>query len=153
MKKLLLLALAFSLGAFCQDGKPNFSGTWELQIDKSDFGPLPAPQSQTMVVDHQDPKLKVSVTAKTAQGDRSSERVMTTDGQENINQVGGNEWKSVSRWVQKLLVTDVSFDMQGNKVKMNDKWQLSEDGKTLTMNRTYKSDMGEAEQKLVYAKK
>ncbi len=153
MRKLSLLVAAFSLAAFCQEGKPNFSGTWELQVEKSDFGPLPSPQSQITVVEHKDSKVKVSVTAKTPQGDRNSERLMTTDGQENTNQVGGSEWKSTTRWVEKQLVTDAAFELQGNKVKLNDKWQLSDDGKTLTMNRTYKSDMGEAEQKLVYARK
>src|SRR5262249_48383985 len=153
LKKLSLLILAFSLAAFSQEGRPNFSGNWELQIDKSDFGPLPAPQSQTMAVDHKDPKIKLSVMAKTPQGDRSSERLLTTDGQENTNQVGGSEWKSNTRWAEKLLVSDNSFEFQGGKVKMSEKWGLSEDGKTLTMNRAFKSDLGEAEQKLVYARK
>jgi hypothetical protein len=45
---LLLLALAAP--------RPDFSGEWELNIAKSDFGPnYPVPKSRTDQVDHRDP--------------------------------------------------------------------------------------------------
>ena len=37
------VAALFAVCAFAQ--KPNFSGTWKLNVSKSDFGRLPAPES------------------------------------------------------------------------------------------------------------
>ena len=53
MKKLVLAAACFAFAATAQNSKPNFSGTWELDTAKSDFGPLPAPEKQTRVIEHQ----------------------------------------------------------------------------------------------------
>ena len=41
-------------------GKPDFSGEWKLNIDKSNFGPIPPPTSLTQTVDHKDPALNVT---------------------------------------------------------------------------------------------
>lgn len=153
MKKLCLLVLSLALAAMAQDGKPNFSGTWELQVAKSDFGPLPAPQGQTNAIEHKDPKLKITATAKTDQGDRTTVRNFTTDGEENTNQLGNATMKSRTRWVEKELVIDATFEAQGNKVQIKDRWQLSDDGKTLTVARTLSSEMGVAEQKLIFDRK
>ena len=152
MKKLLLLVLALSLAALAQD-KPNFSGTWELQVANSEFGPLPAPESQISVIDHKEPKVQVKVTSKTAQGEQGSTRNLTTDGEENTNQVGGNTWKSRTHWEERVLVTESNFEIQGNKIRIKDRWTLSDDGKSFTNNRELASDMGEAQQRLVFAKK
>ena len=127
MKKLFLLVLALSLAALAQD-QPNFSGTWELQVAKSEFGPLPAPESQVSVIDHKEPKLQIKVTSKTAQGEQISTRNLTTDGEENTNQVGSNTWKSKTRWEEKVLVTESNFELQGNKIRIKDRWTLSGDG-------------------------
>ena len=152
MRKLFLLALALPLASFAQD-KPNFSGAWELQVAKSDFGPLPAPESQVSVIDHKEPKLQVKVTSKTPQGEQTSTRNLTTDGEENTNQVGPNTWKSKTHWEEKALVTESNFETQGNKIRIKDRWTLADDGNSFTSNRELASDMGEAQQKLVFAKK
>ena len=153
MKKSCLLVLCLALAALAQDGKPNFSGTWELQVEKSDFGPLPGPKAQTNVVEHKDPKLKVATTAKTDQGDRTTVRNFTTDGEENTNQLGNGTLKSRAHWVENALVVEGTLEVQGNKVQIKDRWQLSDDAKTLTVARLLSSEMGEAEQKFVFDKK
>ncbi|MBI3695115.1 MAG: hypothetical protein HY238_09805 [Acidobacteria bacterium] len=152
MKKLFLVVLALSLPALAQDN-PNFSGTWELQVAKSEFGPLPAPESQVSVIDHKEPKLQIKVTSKTAQGEQTSTRNLTTDGEENTNQVANNTWKSKTHWEEKVLITESSFEIQGNKIRIKDRWTLAGDGKSYTSDRELASDMGEAQQKLVFAKK
>ncbi len=42
--------------------KPNFSGSWTLNADKSDFGPMPKPQRIDYVMVHKDPELNVKST-------------------------------------------------------------------------------------------
>ena len=62
MRKAIVTALfvtAFATSMIAQS-KPNFSGTWKLNLAKSDFGPLPAPDSRTDVIDHNDPTMKIN---------------------------------------------------------------------------------------------
>ena len=58
---LTVTAFAASLAA---QSKSNFSGTWKLNVSKSDFGPLPGPDSRTDVIEHNDPVLKVNTAAE-----------------------------------------------------------------------------------------
>jgi len=74
--------------------------------------------------------------------------------------------KADGTWTAKWGASDLSnvkFDGQklsfvrtmkfgDNEFSMSDKWTLSEDGKTLTIARTFKSAMGEGGQKLVLEK-
>src|SRR5437763_14822100 len=61
---MLVLTIAAALPVCA---KPNFSGTWKLNTEKSSFGQMPAPESATYKVAHDEPKLKSSVT-QAAQG-------------------------------------------------------------------------------------
>lgn len=153
MKKLALAAAVFSLAATAQNNKPNFSGTWELDTSKSDFGPLPAPDKQTRVIEHKDPQIKINTTSKTARGENKQERSYTTDGREITNPGPGPAWKAKTVWVEKELVSEIQLENQGDTVTIKDRWQMSEDGKTFTAVRNLKSSLGEADQKLVYTKK
>ena len=44
--------------AVAQSTMPNLSGTWTIDIAKSDFGPAPPPDSVVMVIDHKEPTIK-----------------------------------------------------------------------------------------------
>ncbi|MCL5743643.1 MAG: hypothetical protein M1541_06915, partial [Acidobacteria bacterium] len=54
-RKVFLLAVAACLLAARVEAKPNLSGTWKLNVTKSDFGPLPAPSARTDKIEHSDP--------------------------------------------------------------------------------------------------
>jgi hypothetical protein len=153
MRRLCVAILGFSLTLAAQDGKPNFSGAWEMDAAKSDFGVVPGPQSIAQVVDHKDPKLKWTTTAVTPRGEQVTEFNLTTDGEECTNEVRGAVAKSKTRWVERDLATDIQIEAQGMKFQIQDRWQISEDGKTFTINRTMKSDQGEIVQKIVFARK
>ena len=55
--------------AWAQDAVPNFTGKWSIDIAKSDFGPMPPPESVVHVIDHKEPNIKVVTTQKGAQGE------------------------------------------------------------------------------------
>ncbi len=151
----LLLAVVFLLaGLLCpaQEARPNFTGKWVLDTAKSDFGPVPGPSSRNDVIDHQDPKLKLTVTSKGQQGELVAELNYTTDGKENTNTIRGREVKSKTRWEGKQLVTEAKMELQGNTLEIKDTWELSGDGKVLTIGRELKSPQGEASQKLIFNK-
>jgi len=146
---ILLLAAAF---AAAQD-KPNFSGKWVLDLSKSSFEPLPAPESLVRVIDHKEPKLKISETTKDQRGERTRDRDITTDGKDNKTTVGANEYVSKSRWDGNRLITEGTLKLQdGTNVDIKETVELSDDGNVMTLKRELKSPQGEATQKLTFNK-
>jgi hypothetical protein len=146
----LFVAALFNVAAFAQ--KPNFSGTWKLNAGKSDFGPLPAPESRTDVIEHSDPNLKDVVSAQGAQGKQDFTANYTTDGKEVTNKIGPREVKSTANWEGNNLVVNSKTSFNDNDITIKSSWSLSDDGKTLTQNVHFTSPMGEADQKMVYEK-
>jgi hypothetical protein len=132
--------------------KANFSGDWKLNIPKSEFGQMPAPNSMTQKVTHEDPKLKVAVKSSSERGDFEYEANYTTDGKECTNEIRGNPMKSVLKWDGDSLVIESKGKFGDNEFTMRGKWTLSADGKTLTIESHFSSAMGEGDQKQVLEK-
>src|ERR1035438_4258925 len=154
MRKAIVAALsvtAFATSMFAQT-KPNFSGTWKLNVAKSDFGPLPAPDSRTDVIDHNDPAMKINESAVSAQGNVNATINYTTDGKEATNQIGPREIKASLVWEGSKLVVNAKTTFQDAEVIIKNVWTLSDDGKTLTQSAHFTTQMGEADQTLVFDK-
>jgi len=145
-----LLAVAF--GSLQAQAKPNFSGTWKLNTAKSDFGAMPAPDSRTDKITHEDPDIKDSTTQSNQMGEVSAELKYSTDGKETTNIVRGNEVKSTAKWDGDELAIDSKAQFNGADVTLKDRWSLSADGKTITILRHVNSPMGETDQKIVLEK-
>jgi hypothetical protein len=149
LKALAILALA-GLPALA---KPNFTGDWKLNAPKSTFGQMPAPDSMTYKVTHADPKLSTAIKQSGQMGEFEMQASYTTDGKECPNEgFGGSTTKSVVKWDGDTLVIETKGQFGDNEFTMTQKWTLSADGKTLNIVQTFKSDMGEGEQKLVFDK-
>ncbi len=152
MRRMITLAvpvLTLALLALAQ-AKPDFSGGWKLNISKSDFGALPAPESATLKIEHKDPALKMVSTTVGSSGERSYELSFTTDGKECTNWIGNVEVKSVLRWEGATLILE--HKAAGGEVTLKDEWALSEDGRTLTITRHWSGSQGETKQTLVHEK-
>jgi hypothetical protein len=149
-----LLLLAISAAA--QSALPNFTGTWKLDAANSDFGPMPPPDSIVMVIDHREPTLKVTVTQKSQMGDTSNDSTYTTDGKDNVNKMrspaGDQDVKSITKWNGKALATSRTIEAQGMSIGIDDSWELSADGKVLTVNRQLKTPQGDFATKTVLNK-
>lgn len=159
MNKLLFLALFLCLSAvtaLAQDkpaqGKPDFNGTWKLNVSKSDFGPLGGPDTRTDVISHKEPMITDQVSAEGQQGKAEYTIKYTTDGKENTNQINGREVKSTLKWDGNVLKITSKFSFNDNDVDADGSWSLSPDGKTLTIAIHYASALGNADQKLVLEK-
>jgi hypothetical protein len=162
------VAIVMLLGlAIAQEKTPNFSGTWVLDRSRSDppggfgggrgGGPM-ANAEVVLIIEHQEPTLKITRLVKTPQGDRTQELVYTTDGKENKNPgMRGAEVKSKSKWDKGKLVTKASQTIETPQgtvdLEITEIRSLSEDGKTLTVETTTVSPMGERTRKEVYVKK
>ncbi len=141
-----------TLAALPALAKPNYTGDWKLNTSKSEFGQMPAPSSMTSKVAHDEPKLETTSKSSSDQGDFEFHAVYTTDGKESTNELMGNPLKSTAKWDGDVLVIESKGTFGDNEFTMLDRWTLSGDGKTLTIARTFKSAMGEMEQKLVLEK-
>lgn len=146
------LGLVCSLVLAQAQSKPNFSGTWKVNNAKSDFGPMPAPQSSTSKIDHKEPSLKIATTWVGDQGELTFESAYTTDGKESTNSFRNMEFKSKATWEGSTLLIASKGSADSGEFTMKDKWSLSEDGKTFTVVRAFSGPMGEATQTLIHEK-
>ncbi|MBI3401766.1 MAG: hypothetical protein HY048_10125 [Acidobacteria bacterium] len=150
------LVLLVSVSARAQNAMPNFSGTWTLDLAKSDFGPAPPPDSVVMTIDHKEPSLKSTTVQKGQQGDAANESTITTDGKENVNRLRAagmeQDVKSTSKWNGKRLTTERGFEIQGMSIGMNDAWELSDDGKVLTIVREINTPQGSFSTRMAFNK-
>src|SRR5882724_2059958 len=105
--------------------KPDFSGEWNLNIVKSDFGGRkPTPIGAVLKIDHKDPVLRVTRTIATETGVLTTEVVYSTDGKETTNKLTaalfpdgrrelppGREMKNTARWDDTALVIETPVSL------------------------------------------
>jgi hypothetical protein len=147
-----LTLLTFALGLVQAQAKTDFSGTWKLNAAKSDFGPMPAPDSRVEKIIHEDPSIKANIASTGGMGDMTYDVAYTTDGKECVNKLGDNEFKSTLKWDGDDLVVDTKGSFGGNDFTSKGRWALSSDGKTLTVTQHISSAMGDADMKEVFDK-
>jgi hypothetical protein len=148
-----LTLLTVALGLVQAQAKSDFTGTWKINTSKSDFGPMPPPDSVTYTITHQDPSLKANVaTTGGMQGDMKYDLSYTTDGKECVNHIGEGEVKSTLKWDGDDLTVETKGSFGGNDFTAKGRWNLSADGKTLTITQHYSSSMGEADVKEIFEK-
>ncbi|HLY15742.1 MAG TPA: hypothetical protein VKR61_00900 [Bryobacteraceae bacterium] len=152
--RLFSLTLLMAALAIVQaHAKTDFSGTWKLNTSKSEFGQMPPPDSLTEKIAHQDPDLKANVVSTGGMmGDQTYDVAYSTDGKETANKVGENEFKSTGKWDGDQIVIDTKGSFSGTEFTSKDHWELSRDGKTLTVSRHLSSAMGEMDMKMVFEK-
>ena len=155
-RSLFLLLLTAAIVSFCIDlraqTKPNFSGEWTMVLDKSDFGPMPAPSAVVRTVTHTEPDIKVVTKQTTDQGETTTTLVLSTDEKPHTNTVQGNQMTSVAKWDGTAITVKSSLSMQGVDIGIDERWELSDAGKTLTVTRKFATPDGDVSTKIVYTK-
>jgi hypothetical protein len=132
--------------------KPDFSGTWKLNVGKSDFGPMPKPERVQYILEHKDPELIVKTTAVTQSGEVTNESKILTDGTEFTNDLRGQQVKGTAKWEGKTLVVTRKTNMQGTELVLVQRWTLADDGKSITQEVSITTAQGELKQKVVLDK-
>jgi hypothetical protein len=154
LKSILFVAAILALAAmsWAADTHPDFSGTWKADIAKSDFGPMGGPDERTDVIEHKDPKLKITSTTKGGQRAGTSESNYMTDGSESVNKRGQQDVKTVAKWDGSKLVMDTKLSMQGADISIKATYELSADGKTMTISSAISAPQGEFTSKVILNK-
>ena len=143
-----------TLGTFVYgQAKPNFSGKWVLVAEKSDFGPMARPDKMTRTITHKDPSVQIAtVQSGGATGDTSFEMKFTTDGKPQANTFNGAAMSTTGRWDGATLVFNTSMSSQGMSLTAEDRYAMSDSGKTLTLTRTIAAPDGNVVVRIVFVK-
>jgi hypothetical protein len=148
---IMFITLAFSGSVFAL-GKPDFSGTWTLDMAKSDMGPgrahdMAGARKVTLVIRQTPAVLAIDRTA----GQRVETATFKLDGSESVNKSpSGQDIKSTSTWSGSTLVTKSTMAIKGMTAETSDVRSLSADGKVMTIDVTRKTSRGDVKQKLIY---
>lgn len=147
-----IAALTLFSGLLSAQDKPNFSGTWKMNGEKSDFGPMPAPEKLVRVIDHKDPEMQIKTTQSGQQGEVTSELKYKTDGTESVNKMRGQDVKGVAKWEGDKLVVRSKREVQGMEISITETWTATDAGKVLTVTNAIETPQGSFEAKIVLEK-
>jgi hypothetical protein len=109
--------------------KPDLSGTWKLNKEKSKFAGGGGPDSVLIKMDHKEPALTEEWSIATPEGERSFQAKYTIGGQETEQEVMGRAAKTSAKWEGDALV--IEFKLTDNGF-FKRQITLSADGKTMT---------------------
>jgi hypothetical protein len=154
----LLLAASLAMPA----AKPNFSGTWEMDTNRS-IG-IPPGMKQTLTITHNGDRIELEAKIVTAQGERLIKDGYTLDGKEADFTPQGpsgatGKGKRTASWMPNdrgVVISDVTtMDSPKGPVttQLVRKWQLSTDGATLIVDRYVDGPNGSGESRQIFIKK
>ena len=149
----LMLAAVSALAA----DKPSFTGTWEMNKGQSDFGQMSSqtvPDKLTQKITQKgDAELRAESTTVGARGTASTDMKYKLDGSESTNKNQMGEVKSVAKWDGNHIAITSKREVQGMSIGLSEKWEVSADGKVMTVNRTMTgTPMGDIVTKMVFDK-
>jgi hypothetical protein len=151
--QVMIAMLAVGIGSALA-AQLNYTGEWKLNADKSDFGMAPPISNRTDKIVHKDPSLQITRSQTTAAGSGTSDYTCTTDGKDCTISVTGAAIKisGAFKWADDALTFDGKGTYNGGDLIIHEKWNLSPDGKIITIQRHLTVPQGEADQTLVLEK-
>ena len=150
---ILVISVAIAVLGAAPEARPNFSGTWIMNVARTDYGPLPKPDNAKYVIRHSGPNLSLDY----SQDSDSRHIDATTDGEERVTESDEESeiWTRVS-WSGPMLVWEARRRAKPahevRAVSWVSKWTLSADGKTLTINRRITAGDESVEETAVFEK-
>ncbi len=153
---LALVFLCFlTAAAFAQQApeKPNFTGIWNLDLAKSSFGGLEAPQSARYLIR----QLGVKIEMQYEQDGHTTRIDVVPDGEEHLLETEPDS-ENLARvyWSSAVLVFEGRIrplpSSNAIPVKWTSRWTLSPDKKVLTIDRHISTERGNVDQKVVFNK-
>ena len=141
----LCIALTHTTGSAQQ--KPDLSGDWVLNAEKSDFGPIPPPRCVGLTIAHREPEFVIEETGAT--GALCAVRLTYTIGGPTITYTttAGVRNRARATWEDAVVVTQRVGD-DGISVRVAS--TLSADGRTLVRELHDEAAQGSADWTYVY---
>ena len=173
----LIFILSFVMGISAQEKKADYSGVWELNVAESELNEFSLIEAMILTVTQTEKKLSIKREVEMGEppSNSSARRVSLTakdgeDAGENYN-LDGTEIESELKGEMAdgtrtrlagfddddnlILTTTMNLNFQGREINstMKETWELSGEGKTLTVKREIETPNGTRTSKLVFAKK
>jgi hypothetical protein len=139
--------------ASAASGTPDFSGTWMLNAERSDFAGETPPMSKMQKVEQAGIDLTVTIDEIGERGTVHGVARYTTDGRDVVNDVLGNQLTSSIGWEGAIMIMRTWGKFGSADIMLIDRWSLSPDGKTLTIAREFQGHGQVADQTLVFDRK
>ena len=114
--------------------------------------PMPAPTTAVRTVTHTEPDIKVTTKQSGPLGEQITTLVLSTDEKPHSNTVQESPMTSVAKWDGNAITVKSTLSMQGVDIGIDERWELSDGGKTLTITRKFATPDGDAATKIVYTK-
>ena len=152
-----LAAIALGASGYAQEpaqsAKTNFSGRWRMVKAQSDFGGFTVPDLVVRVIDQHDPTMNIHTVQTSGQKTTTNDVVYMTDGSLANNVINGKDATSKAFWDGPALMIRTNMkDSKNENVVMEDRYELSGDGQTLTTSSHIETDTGGVNMKLVCTK-
>jgi hypothetical protein len=128
--------------------KPNFSGTWKMNREKSKFEALDNIRSIIVKIEHKEPHFSESVTVTSGGGGFTVEGNYTTDGKESEVESPSGALKATAKWEGDALIVE----WKNERFHVIRKYTLSADGRTFTSTTRRYTTNGEVEEMTVFEK-
>ena len=134
--------------------KPNLSGKWVANFQKSDFGPVTAPKSRTDEITQAGSHFTLSRSQVSVNDIATTVKVdcVIGGGDCTATHVEEGDLKAKAFWDGNALVIDSVLSTEGVEVKVHDVYTLSAGGKVLTIKRHIVAPNGEGDQTVVLEK-
>jgi hypothetical protein len=150
---ILLLAATAVVQAQQSPPRPNLTGIWNMDKEKSSFGGLDSPQSARYLIRHLGSKLEMQY----EYDDRTTRVDIIPDGQERVLEtLPDSENMARVYWSGSVLVFEGRIRPMSSSnalpVKWTSRWTLSADKRVLTIDRHLASQQATADQKVVFNK-
>lgn len=109
--------------------KPNFTGVWKLNLQKSKLE-IPPPTATTFRIDHREPHFHLSRTHVYGKQSDTWSADLTTDGKEYYQKEGNLETWTRVYWDGDSLVLDQKIKLNGKEGTNVVRYSLADNGRT-----------------------
>ena len=132
---------------------PNFSGRWRMVKDKSDFAHAHMPDMIVRVIDQRDITMNVHTLQTTGTTTKSADVSYFIDGSPSTNVINNHDATSKTFWDGPALMVRTTLKLaNGDEEIIEDRWELSDGGQTLTTTSHINTPKGSTTLKLVCQK-
>jgi hypothetical protein len=147
-RNLVMCLLLFLVAAGGAQTRPDFSGTWKQNLEKS---PTKSSWLKSYVnkIELQNANLKVTTTTVGDRGERTYDRTYVIGKEEKSQDREGDQFTTNVKWEGNTLVFETVEKEHDAVLNSKEVWTLSDDGKTLTKNIHRSGPRGDSDQKYV----
>lgn len=146
MKHPLIWLAVFLISPVFGQQKPNFTGTWKLDLQLTRFNQVEPPKSLILEIEHKEPQIRINTKTETKAGAETSSIEVATDSQPRQSSVEGHATTALAHWDQwsgQRLVWTITRETPEGTIEVTRRAKLGDKGKIMTTVATIRTAKGE----------